>query len=351
MHKILTCVLTTLSGDALKRFLQDNKFIAELSDLIVYVNGGREADCSLYQNTRIKNLAENTGSAGGFNKIFEDFVDTDYTHLLLVEDDVTVSKKSVEKLLTHHLNEDCVRLANEYLPKETFSYHCSLYSRRIIKSIVYPNKLLFQGADDAIFEKSLKAQLLKDGKCIRIIEETYKHPVFKSKLSQGSVLRSLRNMAIDGLCRSNTWRVVKIDSITLVYLATTCGLFISYRQICDLLRWHCFSYGEMVYKSPEASIIKLIGDGLEAYLKPVKINGDRKNLMQSPNQVKAIVSRFNRNQVYANNIGVVGQQPTYYVLKMPLTKNLRSLPNLIIGFPVLLFYRIASLLLSRKFSI
>lgn len=142
----------------------------------------------------------NLGGAGGYAVLCEIFLRSNYEHLLLTEDDATPAESDlVNKLVESKFLADIVR--THYYNNNTFSFsfHFTLYSRRLMEGAGIPDPRFFQGGDDAdLLDRQIRFLNSIDGN-IAVIDRGYYHPTLKGSGSPAKVIRSQRNCLLSNL--------------------------------------------------------------------------------------------------------------------------------------------------------
>lgn len=147
-----------------------------------------------YPNASLVQTKMNLGGAGGYALINELFLRSDYQYLLLTEDDaMPVEDDLVSKLIDSRNESDLVGCHYYNNNSTSFSFHFTLYSRRLIETAGIPDPRYFQGGDDAEIRNRHFSALKQFGTKPFFIDRGYLHPTLKGMGTPAKVIRAQRN--------------------------------------------------------------------------------------------------------------------------------------------------------------
>jgi hypothetical protein len=147
-----------------------------------------------YPGASLVKTKMNLGGAGGYALINELFLRSDYRYLLLTEDDaVPVEGDLVSKLIESRNESDLVGCHYYNNNSTSFSFHFTLYSRRLIEAAGIPDPRYFQGGDDAEIRDRHFSVLNQYGIKPFFIDRGYHHPTLKGMGTPAKVIRAQRN--------------------------------------------------------------------------------------------------------------------------------------------------------------
>jgi hypothetical protein len=147
-----------------------------------------------YPSANLVQTKLNLGGAGGYALINELFLRSDYWYLLLTEDDaMPVEGDLVTKLIESRNESDLVGCYYYNNNSTSFSFHFTLYSRRLIEVAGIPDPRYFQGGDDAEIRDRHFSALKQYGTKPLFVDRGYHHPTLKGMGTPAKVIRAQRN--------------------------------------------------------------------------------------------------------------------------------------------------------------
>jgi hypothetical protein len=212
--------------DVLRKILLDNQEV----DILIVDNSSTEFhfkalsnEVANHQKVRLLQTSFNLGGAGGYALINEIFLRSSYKYLFLTEDDaVPVEPDLVTTIVEAREISDMVGCHYYNNKTISFSFHFTLYSRRLIETAGVPDPRFFQGGDDAEIRDRHLAALRAFGKDIHIVNRGYHHPTLKGMGTPAKVIRSQRNAILADLSSSRffkfTIRVFLLNAYSLLNL-------------------------------------------------------------------------------------------------------------------------------------
>jgi hypothetical protein len=222
------------------------------------VDNNSDLDCydrlkkglSVYANVKLIRTILNIGGAGGYALISEIFLRSNFRYLLLTEDDAFPAEMDlISELIVYSDRGDLVGCRYYNNNSNSFSFHFTLYSRRIVECAGVPDPRFFQGGDDAEI-KGRHMQALKRFKSTPIfIDRGYYHPTLKGMGTPGKVIRGQRNSLLMELSRGLIINYITRSFILLAY--SFFNLFLGRVLVFWCGVSSCFSIAKMNYAGCE----------------------------------------------------------------------------------------------------
>ena len=198
---ILLSILNYNNAVELNNYLSKLDKALDFVDVLIFDNASSDDSIKIAKNYAQKNNSikfiesdKNLGSAGGFNKIVQYFLDNkDYRYVILSEEDCTIKNDDIIINLTKAIKPETKIVKARFKERETisFDFHFTLYRRDIFEQVGNIGINLFSRGDDYEWGKRYNTYIANNEK--EIINDYYSHDILKSGFSSISFYFSLRN--------------------------------------------------------------------------------------------------------------------------------------------------------------
>lgn len=256
-----------------------------------------------FTNVRLIRANANLGGAGGYALICEVFLRTKYKYLLLTEDDAMPAESDlINQIINQKDKGDIVNCIYYNNNSDSFSFHYTLYSRRLMIRCGIPDPRFFQGGDDADFLRRQRDILNNEGWKTFRVQRGYYHPTLKGNGTPSKVIRSQRNALLSEIGASH-FPAALIRSIAFL----TYGFYYLFVGNLYVFRSVLFSW----------SSVRLMGVGADPYISDSKLNISRD-----------LILKFKFN---ASISGLTGKLGTTYLKGLFAGLGLQSGNNIILA--------------------
>lgn len=213
--------------DLLKKIRCDNQSV----DILIVDNSSfsehfsiLQNEIKLYENVYLIQTTCNLGGAGGYSLINEIFLRSSYNYLLLTEDDaIPVEHDLVTTIVNAKDKSDMIACHYYNNKSRSFSFHFTMYSRRLVERSGVPDPRFFQGGDDAEIGERHQSVLKSFGQTVFVVNRGYYHPNLKGMGTPAKVIRSMRNTILADL--ANNRYVSFVTRVFFLFVYSELNLF------------------------------------------------------------------------------------------------------------------------------
>ena len=197
----LLSILNYNNAVELNNYLSKLNKSLDFVDVLIFDNASSDDSILIAKNYAQKNNSikfiesdKNLGSAGGFNKIVQYFLDNiDYTYLILSEEDCTIKNDDIIINLTKAIKPETKIVKARFKEREciSFDFHFTLYRRDVFEQVGNIGINLFTRGDDYEWGTRFNTYIANNER--EIINDDYSHDILKSGFSPISFYFGLRN--------------------------------------------------------------------------------------------------------------------------------------------------------------